>query len=153
MNHSFLKAVLVAGLIMTPTTVTAAATTKSKTTNFVSAAACIRCRSLAEGIDTSKASKAREWSGLVIGINLGSHDIIITEANKLDHIKAFQQRNIIVDGDTKIITEDGEDKTFNDIDIGYRIEVEGSYNTKKRTIIATRIRIVDVAVEPVVKTK
>lgn len=119
----------------------------------VKAATCVRCKSLAEGADNSKASKAAVWSGTVIGINAGSHDVIITEATALNRIKGFAQRNVNVDANTKIIMKDGDEKSFNDMDIGYRIEVRGAYNTKLRTIKASSVTIIKVPDAPITKTK
>jgi hypothetical protein len=118
------------------------AATITKKPVAVQAVACVRCRSLAEGIDTSAASKAKSWTGTIIGINTGSRDVIITEATKLNRIKAFQQRNVIVDEDN-----------FKNLDIGYRVRVTGAYDAKKRTITAASIEILDVPEAPITKTK
>lgn len=119
----------------------------------VKAATCVRCRSSAEGVDNSKASKANVWVGTVIGVNAGSHDVIITESTALNHIKAFAQRNISIDADTKIVTKNGDEKSFNDMDIGYRVEVRGLYDAKKRTIDASSIEIIKIPDAPITKTK
>lgn len=114
---------------------------------------CARCRSLAEGVDRSKASKSSEWTGTVIGVNEGERSVIITESTKLNHIKAYAQRNVVIDDATKILTRDGEEKLFEQMDIGYRIEVKGKYDAKKRTIDAASIEIIDVPDAPITKTK
>lgn len=119
----------------------------------VKAASCARCRSLAEGVDTTKASKAALWTGTVIGINAGSHDVIITEATALNRIKAYPQRNISINDKTKIVTKDGDEKNFDFMDIGYRVEVKGSYDAKSRTIKASSIEIIKVPDAPITKTK
>lgn len=171
MAHTISKAVFVAALLVIPQ-ITLAATVDSieapvvipaaavkavaKKTIVkapVKAASCVRCKSLAEGADVSKASKADEWTGLVIGLNLGSHEVVITEANKLNHIKAYAQRNIVVDDDTTVITQDDDEKRFDDVDIGYRISVKGVYDAKKRSIKATTIEIMEVPDAPITKTK
>src|SRR3989338_4607373 len=115
--------------------------------------ACARCRSLAEGADKSAASRANEWIGTVIGLNEGSRSVIITETTKLNHIKAYAQRNVEIDADTRIVTRDGEEKLFEQMDIGYRIEVKGKYDAKKRTIDAASIEIIEVPAAPITKTK
>lgn len=117
------------------------------------AVSCVRCASLAEGPDRSTASKATVWVGTVIGVNAGSHDVIITEANALNHIKAYQQRNISVGANTKITTKSGDEKNFDYVDIGYRVEVKGSYDAKTRTIKASSVEIVKVPDAPITKTK
>lgn len=133
-------------------TVSVVAKTPVKKT-VVKAASCVRCVSLAEGADTSKASKAVVWVGTVIGVNAGSHDVIITEATALNRIKAYQQRNIKVGVNTKITTKGGDEKNFDYVDIGYRVEVRGSYDAKSRTIKASSVEIVKVPDAPITKTK
>ncbi len=165
MKTKLVVAVIAAFVIVAPIGARAAEvqeTTTTKTTvtaktsankAVVKAASCARCRSFAEGADTTKASKAVVWTGTVIGINTGSHDVIITEATALNRIKAFQQRNISIDGKTKIVTKDGDEKDFDFMDIGYRVEVKGSYDAKKRTIKASSIEIIKVPDAPITKTK
>ncbi len=173
MSNKFVTAVFVAFLLVAPGVATAATTTaapqkatvvvkkpvvkapvkKAVVKKPVKAATCVRCPSLAEGTDKSKASKAAMWVGTVIGMNAGSHDVIITEATALNRIKAYPQRNISIDANTKIITTEGDEKTFNDMDIGYRVEVKGTYDAKKRTIKASSIEITKVPEVPVTKTK
>lgn len=169
MKTKLVVAILAAFVIVAPSgahaaTVKKAVTQKTEVTKkvvakapvkktAVKAASCVRCRSLAEGADTSKASKATVWVGTVIGVNAGSHDVIITEATALNRIKAFQQRNISIDANTKIVTKDGDEKNFDYMDIGYRVEVKGSYDAKKRTIDASSIEIIKVPDAPITKTK
>lgn len=117
------------------------------------AVTCVRCLSLAEGTDKSAASKAAEWTGTVIGLNEGARSVIITETTKLNRIKAYAQRNVEIKGDTLIIDADGDEKTFAEMDIGYRIEVKGAYDAKTRTIDAAEIEIIEVPDAPVTKTK
>lgn len=114
---------------------------------------CVRCLSLAEGADKSVASKNLEWTGTVIGLNEGARSVIITETTKLNRIKAFAQRNVEINDDTKIATTDGDEKIFTEMDIGYRIVVKGSYDPKTRTVEASEIEIIDVPDAPVTKTK
>lgn len=115
--------------------------------------ACGGCRSKAEGVDNSKASKAAQWSGTVIGINEGEKSLVITESTKLNHIKAFAQRSVRITDDTKIINPDGLEQDFTNMDIGYRIEVHGVYDAKKRIVQATAIEIVKIPEGPITKTK
>lgn len=114
---------------------------------------CAYCRSLAEGVDKSKAAKATQWKGLVIGMNDGEKSLVITEAPKLNRIKAYPQRSIRITDDTRIITEDGGDGDFANLDIGYKVEVSGAYDPAKRTVSASTIEVLDVPSAPVTKTK
>ena len=117
------------------------------------AAVCVRCKSRAEGVDNSNSAKATSWSGTVIGINDGEKSLVITEASVLNHIKAFDQRSVRITSDNKISNKDGEEKDFTNMDIGYRIQVKGVYDAKKRIVHATAIEIVTVPNAPVTKTK
>lgn len=103
---------------------------------------CVRCRSSAEGADHSKAAKATSWKGLVIGMNEGEKSLVITEAPKLDHIKAYAQRSVRIIDDTKILNKDGGDSSFDKLDIGYQVVVYGSYDAKKRIISASSVEVV-----------
>lgn len=103
---------------------------------------CVRCRSVAEGVDKSKAAKATSWKGLVIGVNEGEKSLVITEAPKLDHIKAYAQRSVRIIDDTKILDKEGVDTSFEQLDIGYKIVVYGSYDAKKRIIQASSVEVV-----------
>lgn len=114
---------------------------------------CTYCRSLAEGVDKSKAANATQWKGLVIGMNDGEKSLVITEAPKLNRIKAYPQRSVRITDDTKIITEEGWDGDFTNLDIGYKIEVSGAYDPTKRIVRATTIEVLDTPPAPVTKTK
>ncbi len=114
---------------------------------------CNYCKSLAEGVDKSTAAKAAQWQGLVIGMNDGEKSLVITEAPKMNRIKAYPQRSIRITDETKIITEEGWDGDFANLDIGYKVEVRGNYDAKKRIVSATSIEIIDVPSTPVTKTK
>lgn len=142
MTYKRLAVVFAAMILVAPTATFAASTS-----------APIKAASLAEGVDRSKASKALVWEGSVIGINAGSHDVIITESTALNRIKAFAQRNIKVGARTEIVMKDGDDKKFDDLDIGYRVQVHGSYDPKTRTIFASLVEIIKVPDAPITKTK
>lgn len=117
------------------------------------ATVCVKCKSLAEGVDRSAAAKAASWKGTVIGLNEGEKSVVITEATKLNRIKAYPQRSILIDEDTKIIGKEGDELDFVNLDIGYRIEVKGSYDAKKRQIHASNVEIFSVPDQPITKTK
>lgn len=95
-------------------------------------------KSKAEGVDRTAAAKAAQWSGLVIGVNEGAHQFIITEAPRLDKIYSYAQRTVSVSENTEII-KTSQAVSFADISIGEKITVRGSYNTKTRIITASRL--------------
>lgn len=96
--------------------------------------------SKAEGKDTTAAARAQQWSGLVIGVNEGSRILVITEAPKLDHIKAYPQRTIALQGDTELVRND-EVIDFSAFQIGMRVTAQGSYNASTRIISANTISV------------
>ena len=130
--------------LLTAQTVYAAPVTKTRL-------ACTSCRSRAEGMDVGGA-RATQWKGTVIGINDGARGFVITESSQLNHIKAFSQWYVQISQATRII-DDLDDKTFDEIDIGYVIEVKGKYDPRLRTIFATSLEVTSVPDEPVTRTK
>ncbi|MCX6780575.1 MAG: hypothetical protein NT003_00425 [Candidatus Magasanikbacteria bacterium] len=170
MPKKFATAVLAALILITPQFATAATKAPVKTVSSAKKATpvkkavakkpvkkvsktCVECKSKAEGADKSAASKADSWKGLVIGVNEGSRGVIITEATVLNHIKAYAQRYIAIDDNTKIVTKEGEEKTFDQMDIGYSVQVTGKYDAAKRTIRAAAIEIITMPSAPITKTK
>ncbi len=110
-------------------------------------------RSRAEGADRTAAARASEWTGTIIGVNFGEHSVVITEGTKLDHIKKFAQRSVKVTSDSQVF-KNGEFAAFEDLDVGQRITVSGSYNAKSRIVTAERVDIgVRVAAVPAEKPK
>ena len=142
----FLAAVVLCGL----TTSEAFAATKKN--SIQRSKICVECRSRAEGADTFGA-RATHWKGTIIGINEGAHSFIITEATQLNHIKAYEQRYVEIGETTQIKTSVGEEKKYNDIDIGYVINVKGTYNAKQRTISASSLEVLEIPDELVMRTK
>ncbi len=118
--------------------VKAASKTKKKVVVRRTGKNCVECKSKAEGADRSKAAKAANWSGTVIGINEGEHSYVITEGVALDHIKSFAQRSVRVTDTTELEFE-GAPFDFSQLDVGARITVWGNYNAAKRTIGASRV--------------
>lgn len=110
-------------------------------------------RSKAEGADRTAAARASEWTGTIIGVNFGEHSVVITEGTKLDHIKKFAQRSIKITSDSEVF-KNGEPVAFEDLDVGQRITVRGSYNAKQRIVTAERVDIgTRVAAVPPAKPK
>jgi len=97
-------------------------------------------KSKAEGADRTAAAKAAEWTGTVIGVNFGEHSVVITEGVLLDHIKKFAQRSVKFTSDSEIF-KNGDLASFEDLDVGQRITVRGSYNAAKRIVTADRVDI------------
>lgn len=108
-------------------------------------------KSKAEGVDRTAAAKASQWSGTVIGVNFGEHSIVITEGVLIDHIKKFAQRSVKFTSDSEIF-KNGDLASFEDLDVGQRITVQGSYNAAKRIVTADRVDIgTRIAAVPVAK--
>lgn len=144
--QKLLTSAFVAFMIVATPATTFAATVKTQ-----AASKKVYAASRAEGADIAGA-RATAWKGTIIGINDGARGFIITEATQLNHIKAFSQRYIQITSDT-VITNDEDVKDYGDIDIGYRIEVKGTYNAKQRIITATSIEILQIPAVPVTRTK
>jgi hypothetical protein len=110
-------------------------------------------KSKAEGADRTAAARASEWTGTIIGVNFGEHSVVITEGTALDHIKKFAQRSVKVTSDSQVF-KNGEFAAFEDLDVGQRITVSGSYNATSRIVTADRVDIgVRVAAVPAAKPK
>lgn len=110
-------------------------------------------KSKAEGADRTAAAKAAQWTGTIIGVNFGEHSVVITEGTALDHIKKFAQRSVKVTSDSQVF-KNGEFAAFEDLDVGQRITVSGSYNAKSRIVTADRVDIgTRVAAVPAAKPK
>lgn len=156
------SALIMAFFLAIPAPVLAATATKQPVKKQVTAVAvkkpvvsksatCVRCKSLAEGTDV-KGAKSTSWIGTIIGINDGAEGIIITEARQLNRIKAYSQHYVELTDKTDIVRAEDE-KEFNELDIGFRVRVTGSYNAKTRTVVANDIEILEVPAAPVTRTK